>query len=145
MHLKETNTIFKPSEGYEKNGTRCVSFKSIAFRSLVCGGFFEEDFTTRRSYASKAIRPLPPPPIYKFTPSLSANERVSQKYLGPKERKNLTKFILVSRSNKSFIIQSVVNKKYVKQSATGSDSEISDDDEMHSTAGNSKSPAYNFL
>lgn len=143
MHLKETNTIFKPSEGYEKNGTRCVSFKSIAFRSLVCGGFFEEDFTTRRSYASKGG--FSPPPIYKFTPSLSANERVSQKYLGPKERKNLTKFILVSRSNKSFIIQSVVSKKYVKQSATGSDSESSDDDEMHSTAGNSKSPAYNFL
>lgn len=110
-------------EGYEKNGTRCVSFKSLLSGNFVCGGCYEQECRPRR-VASKSGRP--PLPSYKFTGNLTAKESVSAKYLHPKERQDLTKFMLISRSNKSFIIQSVVNKKYVKQSAE--ESETSDDE-----------------
>lgn len=127
--------VNKNTEGYEKNGTRCVSFKSLLSGNFVCGGCYEQECRPRR-VASKSGRP--PLPSYKFTGNLTAKESVSAKYLHPKERQDLTKFMLISRSNKSFIIQSVVNKKYVKQSAEESETS---DDEM--SAGESNEASIN--
>ena len=85
--------IYDLIDGYEKNGTRCVSFKSIVSGNFICGGFYEQECRTR-PVASKSGRP--PPPSYKFTGNLTAKEHVSAKYLHPQERQDLTKFMLVS-------------------------------------------------